>query len=172
MGFRIADAYAQWFKGYDEIWSHYATLTFRLQGNKSGSMHPEQGNKHFKRWLNDLNVTVYGKKYQKHPRAGVLVARATEIGTRGGLLHYHALLGHLPVEVIRNDMKDRWNEIAGFAKVQLYDKALGGCHYMAKSAYAFKRGEIDFLGPWDQLEAIRQESYATPALFNSGEAQV
>jgi hypothetical protein len=171
MGHRVAGAYAEWFKKWDPVWAWYCSFTFRLGATKSGSIHPEKADKLFKRFLHDLNCKAFGKKYRNKPLKGVVVARATERGDKGGLLHYHALLGHIPVDISRMEWKEVWNGLAGFARIFPYDPSLGGVHYMAKSAYAFKRGEIDFIGPWERISDIMQESYMVPAIFSCGEAQ-
>lgn len=170
-GRKVAGAYADWFKRFDPLWSWYCSFTFRPALNKSGSVHPEKADKLFSRYINNLNCQIYGKKYRKYPMKGVLVARATETGDKGGLLHYHALIGHLPEDVNRMAWKESWNDMAGFSRIFPYDPSLGGVHYMAKSAYAFKRGEIDFIGPWERISQIMQESYQVPEIFSCGEAQ-
>jgi hypothetical protein len=99
------------------------------------------------------------------------VARSTEIGGKGGLLHFHGLIGRIPDRVQRLEWKENWNDVAGFARIFKYDPSLGGASYLSKSAYAWKRGEIDFIGPWQHAEKIMRESYRVPEIFAVGELQ-
>ena len=167
----VSKAYADWLKQYDDMWTWYAHFTFRLENTKHGSIHPEKANKLFKHWLNKLNKEIFGTKYSKRPVDGVLVARSTEIGGIGGLLHYHALLGRIPDKIKRMEWKEVWNGLSGFARIYPYDRSLGGAAYLSKSAYAWKRGEIDFIGPWGFIKTIMTESYEVLPIFAYSDQQ-
>ncbi len=164
---QVALAYADMIKKYDPLWNLYGHFTFRLSNTKHGSVHPEKANKLFMHFLDDINKDSFGRNYKKRADKGSLVSRSTEIGGKGGLLHYHALIGHLPERVskLNMELKETWNGMAGFARLYPYDKKLGGAHYLAKSAYAWKRGEIDFIGPWSFVDKIMAESYQVPEIF-------
>jgi hypothetical protein len=69
------------------------------------------------------------------------------------------------------ELKEKWNDLAGFARIYKYDRSLGGAAYIAKSAYAWKRGEVDFLGPWGSIKSIMRESYQVLPLFVAGDLQ-
>jgi len=161
----VSYSYAEWLKKYDDLWNWYSTFTFRLGNTKHGSIHPEKANKLFNHFLDDINKEAFGRNYKKRADKGALVARSTEIGDKGGLLHYHALLGHIPDRIRRMEYKEVWNGLAGFARIYPYDKKLGGAAYLSKSAYAWKRGEIDFIGPWSCIDKIMAESYQVPEMF-------
>lgn len=164
---KVALAYADMLKKYDDMWNWYMTMTFRFENTKHGSCHPEKADKLFRHWLDDINKESFGRNYKKRADKGCLVARATEIGSKGGLLHYHALGGNLPsrISLLNMEYKEVWNGLAGFARIYPYDRSQGGAAYLCKSAYAWKRGEIDFIGPWDCINKIMAESYSVPELF-------
>ena len=167
----ISEAYAEWLREFDDMWAWYAHFTFRPGAAKSGSVHPERADVLFRRWLDLINRRIWGRNYKRSSTKGVLVTRSTEIGSKGGLLHYHALLGRVPADLRRVEWKEEWNEIAGFARIHAYDRSLGGAAYLSKSAYAWKRGEIDFIGPWDKVGAILGDSYGIPELFRCRQAE-
>jgi hypothetical protein len=170
-GGRVADAYAEMLKRYDDMWSWYGHFTHRAATDRGygGSVHPEAADKRFRKFLKELNTRIYGRRYANKRNKGVLVARSTEMGGRGGLLHYHALLGGIPQEVRRFDLMDLWNEIAGYARIYEYDRNLGGAAYLSKSAYAWKRGEVDFIGPWHAIDEIMQESFGVPEISEAAD---
>ena len=164
---QVALAYADMLKKYDSMWNWYCTFTFRFENTKHGSCHPEKADKLFRHWLDLINKEAFGRNYKKRADKGCLVARSTEIGSKGGLLHYHALGGNLPekISLLNMEYKEVWNGLAGFARIYPYDRSLGGAAYLCKSAYAWKRGEVDFIGPWGCVDKIMAESYAVPELF-------
>lgn len=47
----------------------------------------------------------------------------------------------------RMDYVDEWNRVAGFARLYAYEAGKGAEHYLSKSCYAWKHGEIDLGGP-------------------------
>jgi hypothetical protein len=163
----LPDTWASWIKGYDDAWSWYGHFTFRKGTTKHGSVHPEKADKMFRFYVNRLNERIYGRRFRNRNQ-GVLVARATELGEKGGLLHYHAVLGMIPRELMRMEWKEEWNEIAGFARIFAYDRNLGGVHYLSKSTYAWKRGEIDLIGPWEYAGVNIAESLQIPQAFAVG----
>ena len=91
---QVALAYADMIKKYDPLWNLYGHFTFRLSNTKHGSVHPEKANKLFMHFLDDINKDSFGRNYKQRADKGSLVSRSTEIGGKGGLLHYHALIGH------------------------------------------------------------------------------
>lgn len=167
----VGEGFTELIKRYDSMWNWYVTMTFRLGNTKNGSVHPERADKEFRHYLDRLNQQIFGRNYKRHPDRGALAARSTEIGGRGGLLHFHGLIGRIPERIKRVEWKETWNDIAGFARIYAYDPKLGGAAYLSKSAYAWKRGEIDFIGPWDHVEKIMAESYRVPEIFAVGESQ-
>jgi hypothetical protein len=69
------------------------------------------------------------------------------------------------------EYKEVWHDMAGIARIYPYDPSGNGALYIAKSAYAFKRGEIDFIGPWGFVDQIMKESYSVLDLFAVRESQ-
>lgn len=167
----VSEAFTEFIRRYDPLWDWYVHLSFRPGRARSGSVHPERADGLFMQFIDRLNKEIFGRNYKRHSDRGVLVARATEIGGIGGLLHYHGLIGRIPERVRRLEWKERWFEISGIGRIFEYDRNLGGAAYLSKSAYAWKRGEIDFIGPWQHAEKIMAESYRVPDLFTVGEAQ-
>jgi len=171
-GQRVAESYTGFIRQFDPLWNWYVHLTFRPGQAKSGSVHPERADGIFKQFIDRLNIEIFGRNYKRKSDRGVLVARSTEIGGKGGLLHYHGLIGRIPERVRRMEYKEKWFSIAGIGRVYEYDPALGGASYLSKSAYAWKRGEIDFVGPWQHVQAVMTESYRIPEIFAYGEASI
>ena len=162
----LSQEWARWLKETDDLWNWYAHFTFRKESStKHGSVHPEKADRMFHRYLIDLNRHVFGRHFDRNPTKGVLVARSTEIGGQGGLLHFHAILGRIPDAVRRMEWKENWNGLAGFARIHAYDPKQGGAAYLSKSAYAWKRGEIDLIGPWQHLGEIRLSILTSPGFF-------
>lgn len=126
------------------MWTWYGHFTFR------GYPHPESADKVWRKYVGDLNRQIFGKNFWKRKDEGVTWARGLEYQKRGSL-HYHAIIGCVPDEVntdlFRLAYKETWNELAGFARVYPYERNKGAEFYMSKSAYAWKRGEIDLGGP-------------------------
>lgn len=65
---------------------------------------------------------------------------------RRGVLHFHALLGGERVDELRRlSFMDRWNQLAGFAKIEAPRSGRAVRSYCAK--YVTKGGELDLGGP-------------------------
>lgn len=129
-------------------WNWWATFTFR------DLTHPEAAGKVFDHMVHQLNKEIFGNRYYKKKNIGVIWARGTEYQKRSAI-HYHALLGNIPDRVRRMDYVDLWFTMAGIARIFDYVPGLGAEHYMSKSSYAWKRGEIDLGGP---LAAFNQSA--------------
>jgi hypothetical protein len=167
----VGEGFTELIKRYDSMWDWYVHLSFRPGRAKSGSIHPERADGLFMQFIDRLNKEIFGRNYKRHSDRGVLVARATEIGGIGGLLHYHGLIGRIPGRVRRLEWKEKWFLISGIGRIYEYDPKQGGAAYLSKSAYAWKRGEIDFIGPWHCVEKVMTESYRVPEIFAVGELQ-
>lgn len=125
----------------DEHWNWYAHMTFKGYPTEEGA------NKVFMKWSHLLNRECYGVRYWKRKGTdGVIWARGTEYQSRGSL-HYHALIGRIPEGVDRFEYMEKWYELAGISRIYKYIPKKGAEDYITKSAYAFKRGEIDLGGP-------------------------
>ena len=131
-------------------WLWYGHYTFRdvvsSYDGHSHHVHPETALKVWNKWIHGLNREAYGVKYWKTKSKGVVWARGTEFQIRGAI-HFHALIGMVPDTVRRMDYVDKWFEMAGIARIYEYEQGKGAEFYMSKSAYAWKRGEIDLGGP-------------------------
>lgn len=113
----------------------YATLTFREP------VHPESADKRYRRWLHKINREVLGVRYWKRSK-GVFWVRALEWQKRG-VLHFHCLIAGVK-GLRRLSYMDKWNELAGYARIWKYDKNLGAKYYLGK--YLTKKGEFDIGG--------------------------
>lgn len=131
-------------------WSWYGHFTFRDVLNPYTGLkhhvHPETALKTWDKFIHGLNREIYGVRYWKRKHQGVVWARGTELQIRGAI-HFHALIGGIPSTVRRLDYLDVWNDLAGFARIFAYEQGRGAEAYLSKSAYAWKRGEIDLGGP-------------------------
>lgn len=118
-------------------WSWFATLTFREE------THPEAADKRFRVWISKLNRATHGIRWSKHGR-GCYWARALEYQRRG-VIHFHALIGGERIaDEQRIHWANEWNELAGFARIEVPRGAHGVVSYAAK--YTSKGGEIDLGG--------------------------
>ena len=132
----VALGYAELVKRYDERWNWFGHFTF------PEDIHPEAAGKIWKKFTHMINRDVYGCRYYKRDK-GIIWSRGSEYQKRG-VIHYHSLLGDIPDRVRRLDYLDLWQSLAGFARIFKYERGKGAEEYITKSAYAFKRGEVDF----------------------------
>ena len=145
-----------------ELVAHYAAFINRLQWDwwahltfaKAPSR--DRAYKAVGAWINGINRKVFGRNYYKRGQ-GVRWVRVAE-NQKTGSIHFHLLLAgcddlHTDVGVAS------WLKLAGDAKVQVYDETLGSgaALYIAKRV---EDGDLDFGGPWPQLDLaeIRQLS--------------
>lgn len=151
MGERIAAGYADLVKRYDEQWDWFGTFTFEDDICK------EVAGKIWKKFTHKINREVFGCRYYRRKGEGIIWVRGSEYQKRGYEkysgdieffnrpgLHLHALLGKIPDRVRRLNYMDCWKELAGISRIQLYERGKGAEQYIAKNAYAFKKGEVDF----------------------------
>jgi hypothetical protein len=145
---RQAEAYRDWLSVYP--WTHFLTLTFKPSG-PTGSCHPERADKIFRKALDEINKAIWGKRYKKQYRKGVIVARAVEKGKKGGLLHYHAVMGRVPDYLNCEFLEKVWQDVGGgFCRIEKVKSPKDVVQYMAKGSYLFKHGEIDFFPQGNQ----------------------
>jgi len=120
-------------------WDWFCTFTFRGE-----SVHPEKADKAFRHFVNIINRTLYGSRWFEHGD-GIRWLRALEIQRRG-VIHYHALLGdHKLHDLRRLTYMDKWDEIAGFARIEAIRSSVAVMRYVSK--YVLKDGEIELGGP-------------------------
>jgi hypothetical protein len=119
-------------------WDWFCTLTFRDQ------VHPEAADKRFRVFVSQINRQLFGVRWAKHQK-GVRWVRAME-KQRRDVIHYHALLGGGGLSDLRRlSWMDRWNELAGYARIEQPRDGNAVRSYCAK--YVIKGGEIDIGGP-------------------------
>lgn len=120
-------------------WDWFCTLTFR-----GDAVHPEAADKRFRVWVSKINRELYGRRWRKRGQ-GVRWVRAMEMQRRG-VPHFHALLGAEGLDELRRLWwMDRWNQLAGFAKIEPPKNGGAVRGYCAK--YVAKGGELDVGGP-------------------------
>jgi hypothetical protein len=118
------------------LWDWFLTLTYRDEV-KSFRAH--------------RLYQVFVREIEKAAGLPIFWFRADEIGPHGGRFHIHALIGNV-AHLRRMFWVDRWNELAGFARILPFDARRGAAHYVAK--YVVKQ-----FGDWqlsDDLRAFRE----------------
>jgi hypothetical protein len=119
-------------------WDWFTTNTFREE------IHPESAGKVWNKWLHQLNREIFGSRYWNRPNDGVIWARGLEYQRRG-VIHFHGLIGRVPELTAPLVWMDKWNDLAGFARIFPYDPGKGARFYLSK--YVLKGGQIDLGGP-------------------------
>jgi hypothetical protein len=105
-------------------------------------VHPEAADKRFRVLISQANRVLFGTMWYKRQQ-GLRWVRALEYQKRD-VIHYHALMAG--VQDLRRLMwMDRWNELAGFARIEPIESAAAVSRYVSK--YVVKGGEIDMGGP-------------------------
>lgn len=132
----LRNAWADWLSAIPFQW--FLTLTFET------NVHPEAALKRFKRFTNDLNRSLYGRRWMRKPPGGVFWVVAVERQKRG-VVHLHALMGDqndLNELARRLTWMDAWNEIAGYARIEAIKSEAAVLRYVTK--YVVKDGDIEF----------------------------
>ena len=132
----LRDAWADFLSPIEFQW--FATLTFEA------NVHPEAALKRYRRFTNNLNRTLYGRRWMKKPQDGIHWIVAVERQKRG-VVHLHALLGDphdLNASTRRLYWMDHWNEMAGFARIEAIRSSDAVLRYVTK--YVVKDGDIEF----------------------------
>ena len=117
-------------------WEWFCTFTFR------DLVHPESADKRFRVLISQANRVLYGHRWYKKGE-GIRWVRALEYQKRD-VIHYHALLAAVK-DLRRLTWMDRWNELAGYARIEPVDCTAAVARYVSK--YVVKGGEIDLGGP-------------------------
>jgi hypothetical protein len=117
-------------------WEWFATFTFR------DMVHPEAADKRFRLLISQANRVLYGPRWYKRNN-GIRWCRALEYQKRD-VIHYHALLSNI-LDLRRLFWMDRWNELAGYARIEHISSIHAVYRYVSK--YVIKGGEIDLGGP-------------------------
>lgn len=132
----LRDAWARFLSPIPFQW--FATLTFEM------NVHPEAAFKRYRRFTNEINRELYGRRWEKQPHGGIHWIVATERQKRG-VVHLHALMGDLnDLNLIarRLTWMDRWDEMAGFARIEAIHSGDAAIRYVTK--YVIKDGDIEF----------------------------
>jgi hypothetical protein len=148
----LADAYAEILRRHS--WHWFTTLTFRPdRGGRAGGMHPEAADKAFRFFVSSINRELYGAKWSKGTRRGIMWARGSEFH-KDGRLHFHAVLASGVDDLSRLASRYDWHEFwfREFGRNQIevprcQDDIAG---YVSK--YVAKGGEVDFsknFGAWE-----------------------
>jgi hypothetical protein len=107
-------------------WDWFATFTFR-DWVKSFTAHRK--------------FELFMRELEKAAGIPIFWFRADEIGTHGGRFHIHALIGNV-AHLRRLTWMDRWNDLAGIARILPFNAKRGAAFYCAK--YVSKQ-----FGDWD-----------------------
>jgi hypothetical protein len=130
------------------LWDWFVTLTFR---DSVGSFRAHRLFEHFVREL------------EKAAGIPIFWFRADEIGFHGGRFHIHALIGNV-AHLRRLTWMDRWNKLAGIARILPFDSKRGAVHYTAK--YVTKQS-----GDWELSDNLRAFNSYQPILPLEGGAK-
>ncbi len=100
----------------------------------------------FRVFIGEINRELYGPRWRERGQ-GVRWVRAMEMQRRG-VLHFHALLGGERVDELRRLLlMDRWNQLAGFARIEAPRSGRAVRSYCAKYVTKGGGGELDLGGP-------------------------
>jgi hypothetical protein len=124
------------------VWDWFLSLTFR-EDVKSFRAH-----RLFGYFVRDL---------EKDAGIPIFWFRADEIGPQGGRFHLHALIGNV-AHLRRMTWVDRWNRLAGYARILPFNERKGAAYYCAK--YVTKQN-----GDWElsnNLLAFKQYQPVLP----------
>jgi len=132
----LRDSWVTFLSKYEFQW--FATLTFEI------NVHPEAALKRWRFFTNQLNRSLYGRRWQKKEHGGILWILGIEFQKRG-VVHFHALMGavdDLNARARRLTWMDYWNELAGFARIEAIRSDEAALRYVTK--YVIKDGDIEF----------------------------
>ncbi len=133
---RLWDAWADFLQPFAFQW--FATLTFET------NVHPEAAMKRWRRFTNDINRKLYGRRWMNRDDGGIYWVVAIERQKRG-VVHLHALMGdHHDLNKITRRLywMDKWSEMAGFARIEAVRNDDAALRYVTK--YVIKDGDIEF----------------------------
>ena len=132
----LRDAWVTFLTAYEFQW--FGTFTFK------SNVHPEAALKRWRFFTNQLNRSLYGRRWQKKEHGGIYWILGIEFQKRG-VIHFHALMGavdDLNKRARRLFWMDYWQELAGFARIEAIRSNEAALRYVTK--YVIKDGEIEF----------------------------
>lgn len=133
---RLREAWADMLSVFQFQW--FATLTFER------NIHPEAAIKRWRFFTNQLNRSLYGRRWQKKEHGGIYWILGIERQQRG-VIHFHALMGaqtDLNKIARRLSWMDYWHELAGLARIEAIRSNRAALRYVTK--YVVKDGDIEF----------------------------
>lgn len=151
----LKEAWVEFLSRY--TWDWFCSFTFRGE-----ILHPEKAGKTFSVLISKINRALYGRRYYQHKKS-IRWVRAIEMQKRG-VLHYHALLAGDRLQSLRRlTFMDKWDELAGYARIEPLRSSQAVYSYISK--YVIKGGEIDIGGNFEPDQDERQlslEGLTTP----------
>lgn len=114
VSYGLREVWAEWLNEWD--WEWFVTLTFK---EEVGIMKAERL---WRRWVRELNEAL-------DDRVGYF--RVMEWQKNRKVPHFHALMLNLH-GARRLTWMDRWNALAGYARIWPYQKDKGADHYLSK----------------------------------------
>jgi len=130
--------YGRWLGGYK--WAWFATLKLT-----SGAPSDRNALRKFERWLTELKASEGGRDFR--------YVRVLEYGRVRDHPHIHAVIGGFRNR--RRYWEERWGELGGEAKIELYNPEEKGLLYMLKEMDDF--GDLDLDCELPPLEARRKK---------------
>jgi len=146
MNRQLTEAWGQFLLQF--FWDWFVTLTFR---DEVGSF---RAHRLFGYFVRDL---------EKAAGIPIFWFRADEIGPHGGRFHIHALIGNVG-NLRRMSWVDRWDRLAGYARILPFNSKRGAAYYCAK--YVAKQS-----GDWDMSENLVAFGQYQPVLSLEGMAK-
>ena len=143
MNRQLTEAWGQFLLQFS--WDWFVTLTFR---DEVGSF---RAHRLFGYFVRDL---------EKAAGIPIFWFRADEIGPHGGRFHIHALIGNV-AHLRRMTWVDRWDWLAGFARILAFNPEKGAAYYTAK--YVAKQS-----GDWELSENLAAFNQYQPVLSLDG----
>lgn len=127
-------------------WGAFLTLTFdRRRSLLAYSPSPEWADKAFRRLVQFVNESIYGKRWLRDTKhKGVIWARVEEAHADGAL-HLHAVVcapaRTIPASLLRA-MKDWWGRHFGIARIEIPRSLDDVLHYLTKHIAFPDRAEL------------------------------
>jgi hypothetical protein len=131
----LREGWIDWLSGYQ--WDWFTSQTFRLP------IHPEAADKVFRLWVSQINRSLWGPRWHKKGKS-IHWVRALEWQKRN-VLHFHALISHPTQDLnsVANRLywMDRWNQLAGYARIERPRGSDAVVRYVTK--YLVKDGDLE-----------------------------
>ena len=155
------DGWIHFLSGYQ--WDWFTSQTFRTP------THPEAADKAFRMWISQINRSMWGPRWFKKNKS-VYWVRALEWQKRN-VLHFHALISHPEHDL--NDIQkrlywmDRWNDIAGYARIEKPTSADAVTRYVTK--YLVKDGDLELSPLMPHYRQSLRQRHSLPQRLDQAE---